>query len=230
MPYGNRFVCDCRLSWIYQLRNETPNEQIRAALDDTSCVLDGAEPTAPLQPHQQKPDHRHQNGIYHHAQQQQQQPLGVAHRGRFFGSPVSTDGPGFIRDEAVVQHVSQNDKEDSDYDIDEDYSTGPEDLMSSQQLHAAAGSTLTNGAVRNLFDLDPEKLPCPEPVKQPAPTMDDLDGEIIGQEFDEMNGVQTLTGTAAGSGAATSAWTLPTVLGLAWTVATLAARPRHPTT
>lgn len=35
---GNQLTCDCRLSWIHVLRNETKSEPLRLALDDVTCV------------------------------------------------------------------------------------------------------------------------------------------------------------------------------------------------
>lgn len=36
---GNKLTCDCRLSWIQILRNETKSEPLRLALDDVTCSL-----------------------------------------------------------------------------------------------------------------------------------------------------------------------------------------------
>ncbi|XP_026730968.1 connectin-like [Trichoplusia ni] len=36
---GNRLSCDCRLSWIQVLRNETKSEPLKMALDEVTCVL-----------------------------------------------------------------------------------------------------------------------------------------------------------------------------------------------
>ncbi|XP_063538481.1 connectin-like [Cydia strobilella] len=35
---GNQLTCDCRLSWIHVLRNETKSEPLISALDDVTCV------------------------------------------------------------------------------------------------------------------------------------------------------------------------------------------------
>lgn len=37
---GNPFVCDCRLSWMYDLRNRTKNIDLRRSLDRMVCTLD----------------------------------------------------------------------------------------------------------------------------------------------------------------------------------------------
>ncbi|XP_049875593.1 connectin-like [Pectinophora gossypiella] len=39
---GNKLVCDCRLSWIQTLRNETKSEPLRLALEDVTCILTDA--------------------------------------------------------------------------------------------------------------------------------------------------------------------------------------------
>ncbi|GBP14360.1 Connectin [Eumeta japonica] len=35
---GNRLTCDCRLSWIHKLRNDTKSKRVRSALDRITCV------------------------------------------------------------------------------------------------------------------------------------------------------------------------------------------------
>ncbi|GAB0094812.1 Connectin [Sergentomyia squamirostris] len=35
----NRFTCDCRLFWIFDLKNRTKNDELRRSLQDVECVL-----------------------------------------------------------------------------------------------------------------------------------------------------------------------------------------------
>ncbi|XP_045773978.1 connectin-like [Maniola jurtina] len=35
---GNKLICDCRISWIQVLRNETKSEPLRLALDEVTCI------------------------------------------------------------------------------------------------------------------------------------------------------------------------------------------------
>lgn len=36
---GNKLICDCRLTWIQMLRNETKSEPLRLALEDVTCTI-----------------------------------------------------------------------------------------------------------------------------------------------------------------------------------------------
>ncbi|XP_055698112.1 connectin-like [Phlebotomus papatasi] len=35
----NRFICDCRLRWIFELKNRTRNDDLRRSLQDVDCIL-----------------------------------------------------------------------------------------------------------------------------------------------------------------------------------------------
>ncbi|KAI5643344.1 leucine rich repeat domain-containing protein [Phthorimaea operculella] len=52
---GNPLNCDCRLSWIYVLKNETRDSSLRHALDKVSCVDDAPE-RRPTEPSDEEPN------------------------------------------------------------------------------------------------------------------------------------------------------------------------------
>ncbi|XP_049875394.1 connectin-like [Pectinophora gossypiella] len=37
---GNKLTCDCRLSWLHRLRNETKSKRLKISLDRLNCVMD----------------------------------------------------------------------------------------------------------------------------------------------------------------------------------------------
>lgn len=44
MVSGNRLKCDCHISWIYSLRNETVNEDFKKSLEELTCLSSESKP------------------------------------------------------------------------------------------------------------------------------------------------------------------------------------------
>lgn len=35
----NDFVCDCRMSWMFDLKNQTKNDELRLSMEDIECMI-----------------------------------------------------------------------------------------------------------------------------------------------------------------------------------------------
>ncbi|XP_046626705.1 connectin [Neodiprion virginianus] len=166
---GNKLICDCRLAWIWGLRNETNNTQLKESLDELTCFLELNNSTVQVIDDAQTES---QADTSENTQYQEDYP----------SDDVMLDGTTGDNGE----YSYRNDNPDDSYTYDDEEGVADPSASTNHQpvLQVVEGKT---GYVRHLFQLNPEDLPCPD--RQ----------DLMASEQPFSHPEQTLFGSSSGS-------------------------------
>ncbi|KZC13567.1 PREDICTED: connectin-like [Dufourea novaeangliae] len=134
---GNELICDCKLAWIWGLRNETKNRELREALRKLTCFLESNNASQKI----------------NNADLEWNQALEIARNPKeylamnFRGGNIE-DAGAYLDDE----YKSEDGYEDSSLNSD-----------FQPKVQVIEGKSMQ---VKILFDLKMEELPCPEPSRE----------------------------------------------------------------
>ncbi|CAK9833827.1 Con [Anthophora retusa] len=134
---GNKLICDCKLAWIWGLRNETKNKQLRHSLEALTCFLESNNATLKI----------------NNEDVEWNEALEIArHSGEYRASGLrgsSSEGDNvYFSDDYESKDGYEDFSSNSDFQ--------PEMQMVEGKLHYK----------RTLLDLKLEELPCPEPSRE----------------------------------------------------------------
>ncbi|XP_017883786.2 uncharacterized protein LOC108627193 [Ceratina calcarata] len=136
---GNKLICDCKLAWIWGLRNETKNTKLRDSLEQLTCFLEGNNTALKIN-----------NEVLEWNEQQ----LEIARNSEESWGENLRDGGVQDAGDAYM---------DDEYDDAEDYDDSSSNSDSQPKILMVEGKS---HYVRNLLDLKLEELPCPEPSRE----------------------------------------------------------------
>ncbi|XP_043513220.1 uncharacterized protein LOC122530385, partial [Frieseomelitta varia] len=134
---GNKLICDCKLAWIWGLRNETKNVKLRESLEELTCFLESNNATLKI---------NNENLEWNEA-------LEIARNSEEYRAGSLRDGS-IEDDDAYLgdEYESRDGYEDS---------SSNSDFQPKMQM--VEGKLCY---VKNLFELKLEELPCPEPSRE----------------------------------------------------------------
>ncbi|XP_034184185.2 leucine rich repeat protein connectin [Osmia lignaria lignaria] len=138
---GNKLICDCKLAWIWGLRNETKNQKLRDGLEKLTCFLESHNTTLKT-----NNENLEWNEALEIARNQEEYLAGNSRGGNI------DDDDAYLGDEYESKDGYEDSPSNSDFQ--------PKMQMQMQMLE---GKTVY---VKTLFDLKLEELPCPEPSRE----------------------------------------------------------------
>ncbi|XP_068976753.1 connectin-like [Bombus flavifrons] len=134
---GNKLICDCKLAWIWGLRNETKNVKLRESLEELTCFLESNNATLKI-----NNDDLEWNEALEIARNSEEYRTGSLRDGSI------EDDDAYLGDEYESKDGYEDSSSNSDFQ--------PKVQMVEGKLCY----------VKNLFDLKLEELPCPEPSRE----------------------------------------------------------------
>lgn len=139
---GNKLTCDCRLAWIWGLRNETNNTRLKESLEELTCFLETNNATT-RQSTDNTQDEKQSQALALEVPQNQEEYV-ADNMGDY---PVSPD------------EYLQGDEAEAYYDYEDDPGESVSNSNAQPTFAVVEGKT---GYVRHLFQLKVEELPCPD--------------------------------------------------------------------
>lgn len=131
---GNNLTCDCKLAWIWGLRNETKNTKLRDALEELTCFLESNNAT---------------------------QKINSEDLGR--NQPRYIPNKYVNNNSRADNNEDDDEAENDDYtEYDEDDEKEKENENSHFRSKSTDSTDSNKCCKKHLFELKPEELPCPQ--------------------------------------------------------------------
>lgn len=175
---GNNLQCDCRLAWMYSLRNQTESKQVRNSLEELTCVLE-EEVRAPAE-----------GGEGDDVDGAEEDDDDGDDRGR-----MANDVGRFGQQQHLRHGAEHRRHPQPSQDLPPDYVA--EDVAADAEDPEPGETNRSAAAVRHLLQIPTERLPCPEAVSRHQG-----DGHVTGAELSaDMSQRQRLPGGELSPGA-----------------------------
>lgn len=133
---GNKLICDCKLQWIWGLRNETKNIKLRENLEELTCFLESKNAS----------------------------DKSVKDAERNSALAIARNPDEYMFDNLKEGNRGNNDYLDDATNYEDSYEDEDREIQKSHtKMEIIDGKV---GYMKQLFELKPEDLPCPEPSRE----------------------------------------------------------------